>query len=58
MVNQLPEQTNWWGQGFRGFEDIAHSFVLYSGIDDDASNYGYENPSIVHDEAGLRVQPS
>ncbi|XP_039119353.1 uncharacterized protein LOC120255636 [Dioscorea cayenensis subsp. rotundata] len=56
VVNQLPQQTNWWDQGFRNFEDTGCSFAAHSDFDDDASNYCHENPSVLHDEAGPSIQ--
>ncbi|XP_039146743.1 uncharacterized protein LOC120283984 [Dioscorea cayenensis subsp. rotundata] len=56
VVNQLPQQTNWWDQGFRNFEDTGCSFAAHSNFDDDASNYCHENPSVLHDEAGPSIQ--
>ena len=57
VVNQLPEHTTWWDQGFRDFEDTTPSFIPHSGIDVGASDCGCENPSLVHDEADPSVQP-
>ncbi|XP_039118852.1 uncharacterized protein LOC120254942 [Dioscorea cayenensis subsp. rotundata] len=56
VVNQLPQQTNWWDQGFRNFEDTGCSFAAHSDFDDDASNYYHENPYVLHDEAGPSIQ--
>lgn len=50
------DKTIWWDQGFRNFEDTGCSFAPHSDFDDDAGNYGNENPSTVHDEAGPSIQ--
>ena len=56
VVNQLPEQTNWWNQGFRKFEDPGPNSVPHWGFDD-VGNYDWENSSILRDEVGPSMQP-